>query len=157
MPSSCDYHVKATNLIQELKTRAQLEISSSLAEKLVELGSFPKRQTVELLLKFAGRPASDEAVCVVRKCFENALELGSIFYDSSEVSADNRHLNLLLDKTLCTLPWESFPSLQNKASFRRVLTDSASNERPLQSVFYIINPSGDLIKTQSRFKELFES
>ena len=155
MPSSSQSQVKASNLAQELKSRAQLEISLGLAEKLVNLGSFPKRAAVELFLKIAGRPCTDESISVIRKCFENALELGSIFYDSTEAGSVHS-LNLLLDKTLCTLPWESFPSLRDRTSFRRVLIDSAP-EKSLESVFYIINPSGDLVKTQERFKALFES
>jgi hypothetical protein len=143
-------------LAQELKARAKIEISSGLAEKLVTLGSFPRRAAVELLLKLAGRPVGDDSVACVRKCFESALELGSVFYDSKREGVAVKNLNLLVDKTLCTLPWESFPSMRDKASFRRVLIDSIS-EGSVESVFYIINPSGDLVKTQERFEELFES
>lgn len=147
--------MQATNLAQELKSAVGIDVSDGLAEKLVALGSFPTRPAAELLLKLAGVSGEDDSIATIRKCFHNALELGSIFHDHP-IQNTSIHCNLLLDKTLTGLPWESFPSLRDKASFRRVLVDAVP-ERSLQSVFYIINPSGDLVKTQERFKELFES
>lgn len=140
-----------------------IDAPPGLAEKLVTLGSFPKRAGIEMLLKLFACKVTDNAVATVRKCFENALELGSIFNgddDDDDVvgSVSLKSINLLLDKTLCSLPWESFPSLRGRAiSFRRVLL-GVNKQQPtssLQSVFYIINPSGDLIKTQERFETLF--
>ena len=88
----------------------------------------------------------------IRKCFEQSIE--SNFQSSHPI-------NLILDKDLNILPFESFP-IFNKFSFKRtpILSFKESKfeeeEKVLKSVFYIVNPSGDLYKTQERFEEIFK-
>lgn len=115
----------------------------------------------------------DKIVFDLRKCFENSFNLGSIFetsenYENCENCYHSKPLpfNLLLDKDLNKIPFESFPSFI-KYSFKRIPRilntihspidhkNTTSDNDNLNTVFYIINPSGDLTQTQDRFQNLF--
>lgn len=90
---------------------------------------------------------------------------------SCSPDASDEHLFLVLDKNAQDFPWESIPILR-KRSVSRVpslpyLIDQISPGRHLQptaadgdfrfmvnarKVFYILNPSGDLTRTQTHFE-----
>lgn len=82
--------------------------------------------------------------------------------------AGSRHIILVLDKALHSFPWESLPCMKGQAVSRvpslsflqdRVLQQRArgsSDERFTVSPSigtYVLNPSGDLTATQSRFEQ----
>lgn len=102
----------------------------------------------------------DSLVIKFRNCFENSFEIGSM------ISSASATFNLILDKDLNAIPFESFPLL-NRFSFKRIplimggfgekIDESAAQNEILRRVFYIINPSGDLLQTQERFESLFKS
>jgi len=98
----------------------------------------------------------DSLVVKFRNCFENSFESGTIIPNSSTY-------NLILDKDLNAIPFESFP-LFNKFSFKRIplilgatFNEAAVQNEILKRVFYIVNPSGDLCETQERFESLFKT
>lgn len=77
------------------------------------------------------------------------------------------HIVLVLDKSCHELPWESMPMLRSKSVSRVPSLDilqtllnkrqkhlTLSKELPVK---YILNPGGDLVKTQSRFELRFQS
>lgn len=80
-----------------------------------------------------------------------------------------RHTILILDKQLHAFPWESLPCLDQRSVSRlsslydlreRILAMRQEPEAlepgyhiPIKTGTYILNPSGDLTKTQSRFEK----
>lgn len=75
---------------------------------------------------------------------------------------DYRHLVLIPDQNCQPLPWESLPILRDLPVSR--VTSYAMLEACLRNVpdikkehsFMILNPSGDLIRTQKRFENIIE-
>jgi separase len=78
---------------------------------------------------------------------------------------NNEHIFLILDRKVQEIPWESIPILRGRAVSRvpslAFLSDrlpptigqNASRlELDSQKVYYILNPSGDLAKTQKTFE-----
>lgn len=77
---------------------------------------------------------------------------------------EDRHLFLILDKDTCAIPWESIPLLRNEAVCR-IPSTAFLQDRLLLSgvrdgltiapdsarVWYLLNPSKDLTRTQDRF------
>ncbi|KAI9726637.1 MAG: hypothetical protein M1828_001004 [Chrysothrix sp. TS-e1954] len=112
---------------------------------------------------------------------QDALETYHKGLSGNSSSAPARHTILILDRPLHIFPWESLPCLQNQSVTRlpsmlelrdRVLAmrrspEAASTSKTLStshgiqvsrdSGTYILNPSGDLTKTQSRFKDSLSS
>lgn len=87
---------------------------------------------------------------------------------------DDEHVFLILDKNLQGVPWESVPALRGRSVSRVPSMDflidrleyvemrrsqMAPNHGPLGAVvdprkgYFILNPSGDLRRTQERFKD----
>jgi separase len=63
---------------------------------------------------------------------------------------------LVLDKNVQGIPWESIPALRGRPISRvpslDFLVDRATGEIDASKVFYILNPSGDLLRTQEHFE-----
>ncbi|KAI5197644.1 hypothetical protein E4T39_07208 [Aureobasidium subglaciale] len=88
--------------------------------------------------------------------------------------ADQNHLILILDRKLHAFPWESMPCLQNVSvsrvgsiltlrerilAMRRQMGDGTEERYSVnkQSGAYILNPSGDLSRTQTTMSPLLDS
>jgi len=95
-------------------------------------------------------------------------ELRNLFEIDSPATKKG-HLFLILDKDLQSLPIESLPQLRGTISISRLpnlalLRDridlnkgkSPTTSASPSSTFYILNPAGDLSKTQSKFEKIFE-
>lgn len=153
------------DLIEKLFGSQSIRLTETFVGQLIQWGQFPKRFKIENLIKMIKFSLScssnsfdfdnqmDSLVMKFRNCFENSFEIGSLVPDASTI-------NLILDKDLNAIPFESFPLL-NKYSFKRIPLilkgkTTAQNEI-LKRVFYIVNPSGDLLQTQERFESLFKS
>ncbi|ANB11375.1 Esp1p [Sugiyamaella lignohabitans] len=77
------------------------------------------------------------------------------------------HVILVLDKKCQQFPWESIPLLRKRSVSRvpslailnKLLSarKSSSYSPPGNDVFYVLNPSKDLIRTQERFEEPFKN
>lgn len=128
------------------------------------LGQFPKRFKIEIFIKIIKfslnyshfsdssfiNDQTDYLIVKLRSCFENA-------FDSIPINQNISSFNLLLDKDLNAIPFESFP-LFNKFSFKRIpmiLGRIIGKDEIFKKVFYIVNPSGDLVLTQERFENIF--
>ena len=77
----------------------------------------------------------------------------------------NSHLILIPDKNLQRLPWESIPILRQESVCRlpsfsmlkdRLIRYQETLELKLNSVSYVLNPTGDLINTQKLFQDLLK-
>jgi len=143
-------------------------ISEAFAGQLVQWGQYPKRQNIETFIKMIqfsmklfdqedkfSLEEIDSIILKIRKCFENSFDFG--LYSLNSVS-HSLPFNLFIDKDLNIVPIESFP-IFNKFAFKRIpfilyknLDDSLE---VFEKIFYILNPSGDLIQTQERFENLF--
>lgn len=145
-------------------------ISESFAGQLIQWGKCPKRLKIEYLVKMIQYSMKisnqeekftyeeiDSIILRIRKCFENSFDVGLL--SSSNAESSIAPFNLCLDKDLNIIPFESFPLL-NKYTFKRVpIIHNRSLEDPtdvFEKVFYIVNPSGDLVQTQERFENLFK-
>lgn len=128
----------------KLKTALQsltpVPISNDFSKLLLQLGSFPSRPAAECLQKLL----QIQEISQLRRAFSE------IKYNSTRTDT----CNLLVDKHLSLIPWECLPTL-SAVTFNRLLPLSTTTPKSKDSVFYIINPSGDLIKTQERFESLF--
>ncbi|KAG6902753.1 hypothetical protein C0995_011901 [Termitomyces sp. Mi166 len=130
------------------------------------------------LYQFHGVPVAIAEVDI----FQVVLELRAVLEDHVQrlsrrkiQKTEDEHLFLVLDKNLQGLPWESIPILRGRSVSRvpsidflhdRVLfaeqkrkTLAAGNRLPSRGAivdprrgYYILNPSGDLNKTEARFK-----
>lgn len=104
------------------------------------------------------------------------FELSDDLDDGGDFGEGDRHVILIIDRRLQMLPFESCPSLKGLSVSRvpafSILRDqlirrschqnhSASDEGPDEEemisvqgkdVFYVLNPSGDLVNTQSEFE-----
>lgn len=107
--------------------------------------------------------------------FRSKLTAAAAADASAPVDTDH-HIFLVLDKDTCAIPWESIPALRTKAVSRipsaAFLQDRMELSKALRTApptglhsksdgnlylgakpksFYLINPSGDLTRTQERF------
>jgi separase len=87
----------------------------------------------------------------------------SLYYrDMKNPKQNDLHLVLCLDKSLQCLPWESIPSLLGQPVSRvnsfEMLEECLAHNAVIETekLTYLLNPSGDLIRTQERFAKLFE-
>ncbi|KAG6831576.1 hypothetical protein H0H87_004795 [Tephrocybe sp. NHM501043] len=128
------------------------------------------------LYQFHGVPVAIAEVDILRV----TLDLRAVLEDHAQKCSRQRtrrtadeHIFLVLDKNLQGLPWESIPILRGRSVSRipsvdflhdRVLFADLKRKRakiaPSKGAvvdprkgFYILNPSGDLGKTEARFKE----
>jgi separase len=101
-------------------------------------------------------------------------ELKSMHHDirqdtqTGPVQKDDEHVILVLDKTVQMLPWESIPSLRGRSvsrlpslSFLRDrLTQLSGDESTVtadgDSLAYVLNPGGDLVSTEKKFRSMLE-
>lgn len=142
---------KIENLIKMLKSAIKISISSESKSNLNLNFPIFLEENDSLIIKF-------------RKCFENYLDFKlTCNYDSfkSNCKENISPINLILDNELNAIPFESFSSL-NRFTFKRIpllilSKDKSfeSSKKLFKSVYYIVNPSGDLQQTQKRFENLF--
>ncbi|AOA61437.1 uncharacterized protein PAS_chr1-4_0541 [Komagataella phaffii GS115] len=88
------------------------------------------------------------------------------YYDSDQQPQD-QHIILVPSKDCLEFPWESLPILQIRSVSRmpslemlnELLARSSKTRYSLKTdkVFYLLNPSGDLTRTKTTFKEKLES
>ena len=87
----------------------------------------------------------------------------SLFHKESRMKSQkgaHKHMLIIPDKNLQHLPWESIPVLRGCSVSRmpslEMLTQYLNLEQTFdrESVFYLLNPSGDLTRTEKKFKAL---
>lgn len=133
------------------------------------------------LYQFHGVPVAIAEIDIIqmvvdlRSVLEEHGERLSRAKTSSTPRPDDEHLFLVLDKNVQGLPWESIPTLRGRSVSRVPSVDflldrvglakhiaSSESERidrfPIdpKKGYYILNPSGDLRKTEDRFKSWAE-
>jgi hypothetical protein len=168
---SRNLHTQLNGLLAKL-SKETISINEAFAGQLIQWGQYPKRHKIENLLKmiqfsmkFSCRDdkfsseseENDSIILKIRKCFENSFDDGlGCFFNSL---TPNLPFNLCLHKDLNIVPFESFP-IFNKFTFKRIPIihndNFDENLKVFKKVFYIVNPSGDLIQTQERFETLFK-
>ncbi|KAG6866775.1 hypothetical protein C0991_011434 [Blastosporella zonata] len=127
------------------------------------------------LYQFHGVPVAIAEVDILRVVFD----LRAVLEDHAQKlsrrniqTTNDEHLFLVLDKNLQGLPWESIPILRGRsvsrvpsvdflhdrvlfAEWKRKRNNTASSTGAVvdpRKGFYILNPSGDLGKTEARFR-----
>ena len=163
--------IHINDLIEKIFGSQSIRLTETLVGQLTQWGQFPNRFKIENLIKmirFSLNSCStshqlilpsdqmDSLVIKFRNCFESSFETGKM---SSRPSS----YNLILDKDLNAVPFESFPMFKEYA-FKRIplilnerSCESVDQDEILSRVFYVVNPSGDLYQTQERFESLFRS
>lgn len=121
------------------------------------------------LYQFHGVPVAiaevdvDQVVLDLRGALEEHVRaMGPVLTDT------NAHLFLVLDKNVQGIPWESIPTLRGRSvsrvpsvdflvdrlDFAALQQGSPTVDRTVvdpRSTYYVLNPSGDLVKTEGRF------
>lgn len=160
-------HINLNELLIKLD-KETIFISEAFAGQLIQWGQYPKRQNIEnfikmiqFSMKFSDQEDKflseeiDSIILKIRKCFENSFDVG--LYSLNSVS-HSLPFNLCIDKDLNVVPFESFPVF-NKFTFKRIPFICYENLdyslEVFEKIFYILNPSGDLIQTQQRFENIF--
>jgi separase len=172
---------------QGTKTKAKkLVLDANIVELFVGLGDDHDgevdmdEQVLDLLyfvidiLQFNGERNAYDEVDFDVMATETMDALRSYHEAANSKEADQNHLILILDRKLHAFPWESLPCLQDVSvsrvgsmltlrerilAMRRQMKDSAE-ERYLvnkQSGAFILNPSGDLSRTQTTMSPLLDS
>lgn len=161
-------HIQLNELLIKLR-KETIFISEAFIGQLIQWGQYPKRQKIENFIKMIqfslnfsdqeDKFSSEEIdliILKIRKCFENSFDVG--LYSLNSVSPI-LPFNLCIDKDLNIVPFESFP-IFNKFTFKRIPfirhTNLDDSSEVFEKIFYILNPSGDLIQTQERFENLFK-
>jgi separase len=172
---------------QGTKSKAKkLVLDANIVELFVGLGDDHDgevdmdEQVLDLLyfvidiLQFNGERNAYDEVDFDVMATETMDALRSYHEAASSKEADQNHLILILDRKLHAFPWESLPCLQDVSvsrvgsmltlrerilAMRRQMKDS-TEERYLvnkQSGTFILNPSGDLSRTQTTMSPLLDS
>lgn len=86
------------------------------------------------------------------------------FFGEQQFSNINDHIILIPGSQCCKIPWESLPMLEHKSISRVPSIDKLiemlkqrNDMRFSSQGLYLINPGGDLTKTETRFKETFQT
>jgi separase len=99
----------------------------------------------------------DDLKAIVEHFFKESTCKSKTGSDQNE-----QHLVLILDKNVQHLPFESLPILKGRPVSRlpniAMVQQCLSRSREIQidshrSVFYLLNPSGDLTKTEKKLSE----
>lgn len=161
-------HNQLNELMDKL-SGGSIYITEALSGQLVIWEQFPKRFKIEKFIemyrfslnlsnqgdKFSSE-VMDSIISKIRKCFENSFDLG---IPSVPLLTSNAPFNLCIDKDLNIIPFESFPAF-NKFTLKRIPVIYSNNidssSTVFEKVFYVVNPSGDLVQTQERFEKLFQ-
>ena len=154
----------------QFPSRFKIENLIKMLKGAIKIISFSSESNFDLDLDFPiFSEENDSLICKFRKCFENYnyLDLKLLSCDYDYDCKENIYIspiNLILDNELNAVPFESFSSL-NRFTFKRIplliLSNdhddqaAASSTKLFKSVYYIVNPSGDLQQTQKRFEDLF--
>ncbi|KAL0960162.1 hypothetical protein HGRIS_011797 [Hohenbuehelia grisea] len=131
------------------------------------------------LYQFHGVPVAPAEVDIA----QSVLDLRSVLEDHAQRLAksksspsaapqDEEHIFLVLDKNVQSIPWESIPSLLGRSVSRipsldflfdriqlvnlnRNSEDDCVNQSFVdpRRTFYVLNPSGDLVRTEGRLKD----
>lgn len=169
-------------LVSEKKRIAQLELNLSVVECLSTLSPQCRQEELEDIVYFVldlyqfhgiHIPLSEIDVDQI------AVELRTVLEECAVkkfASIEDAHLFLILDKNVQEIPWESIPCLRSRSisripslSFLLDRIELAKVQRQLKEIptcgtapgkalvdprcaYFILNPSGDLEKSQARFE-----
>lgn len=154
-------------------TPIRLSFDVDLFKMILRMGADPGYDEIEDFLyylldayQYQGVPVIHDEIDIDTMAEEISDTIKDFFANlkrsGSSVSYEARHVVLILDKYGQTLPWESLPIMRGRSVSRlptfAFLQDrmSISNRVVLKSCFYLLNPSGDLARTEEEFKSLLE-
>lgn len=135
----------------------QIQCNDDLAHVLLSFGSSPKASLLEILLPFVfGQNIPDKANAIkdLRRCYEQAGRDEEVFHDEP-VACLPDELILVLDKHLHCFPWEMTETLKDIRVYRQPsfwhLMRARNAIEGKEGVSYILNPGGDLKRTEEFF------
>jgi separase len=149
------------------KKPTKVNYSFQLCKILVRGGLNPSYEEVEDVLYFlidsyqskGSQIALDEMD--IDEMREDYLDAVKLFYKESGLQptfSSNKHIVLILDKQISDLPWECIPILNGKPvsrlpSWNHLNMSLQSAKVKVADIFTVLNPSGDLVKTQEKFEK----
>ena len=103
-------------------------------------------------LQLSGVPVAQDEVDLDELCVDVRSALDE--YHAKQAAPHPHHTYLVLDRHLCELPWESLPILRSQSVTRLTALDACPTA-PLElracNTAYLLNPSGDLTRSEDRF------
>lgn len=161
-----DLSAEISNLIGEFVGVRHFKMEKELISILSQVSYSESRQIAEDAIFFildslvyAGYEVSYDEIDLDK--FKQ--ELQNLFEGHQQYHTLNEHIILVPGTKCCKIPWESLPSLQNKSISRmpsiKKLMEALGSRMDLRidsRGLYLINPGGDLTKTEVRFKETFQ-
>lgn len=103
-------------------------------------------------LQLSGVPVAQDEVDLDELCVDVRSALDE--YHAKHAAPQPHHTYLVLDRHLCELPWESLPILRHQSVTRLTALDAcptAPLELRADRTAYLLNPSGDLTRSEDRF------
>lgn len=151
-----------------------VEIDDFVLELFLRLGDPSELTSVEVLedliyflldiLLFHGEENAYDEIDIdnIYVEVETLLKEHQTSYRGSTVA--NKHTVLIVGKECRSIPWESLPCLRNSSTTRipslsilqHLLQQNAKLDIPKTNGTFILNPSGDLVKTQDRLEPIME-
>lgn len=103
-------------------------------------------------LQLSGVPVAQDEVDFDELCVDLRSALDE--FHAKRLCDDEHHTYLVLDRRLCELPWESLPVLRSQSVTRLTTLDLLPTSVPslcVERTAYLLNPSGDLTRSEARF------
>lgn len=150
-------------------------LAAAIAAGIAYAGPSDPNEEIELaaqaLAPVADETADDLKAIIKDLVFRRRSEVedddrNSLAHEPSSNPAVGGELLLALDPTLAWMPWESLPVLYGtgigitrlpSTSFLEPYSDPESRLVDRNSLFYLLNPGGDLPRFERAFKDAFES
>ncbi|CDK28566.1 unnamed protein product [Kuraishia capsulata CBS 1993] len=172
-------HLPSRNTTRSLGRRSteQVELSDTIYELFLKLGLPSKLERIEFLedlmyfvldiLLFHGEENAYDEIDLDQLYIdiESLIELSVSHMDMKPHESEADHIVLVLSSACQYFPWESLPILRDLSvsrmpSFKlllQVLENHGLDPVDANSGYYVLNPGGDLNRTEKNFKDSFEA
>lgn len=103
-------------------------------------------------LQLSGVPVAQDEVDLDELCVDVRSAVDE--YHAKHAAPQQHHTYLVLDRRLCELPWESLPIMRHQSVTRLTALEfcpRAHLELRADRTAYLLNPSGDLTRSEDRF------
>lgn len=147
--------------LSRIVSKTKMRISKEMTAAILSLGEEASEQSIEDILYYMLDALEYSGQKVTYDEFELKEMTASmkriIKQYTNEISEEAGHIVLVLDRETQKLPWESIPALRGKSVTRipnwGMLRDRLKGKREADqtSVYYVVNPEGDLRSTQETF------
>ena len=150
------------------KSAKMIDIDISVFETFLRIDGVPSYEDAEDMLYFLLDFCQGHGLTVqldeidIEQMREEALDAFALFRrDTNDLKKVQGHLVIIPDRHSIMFPWESIPILRKCSTSRMPSLESLKRalgyKRSIsaKNSFVVLNPGGDLTKTQSKFENLF--